>query len=134
MSSVAVPPSGVDFHHHVMPVGLLPDSLVQMWNGKSAWQFPARTPIWSPQRSIEFMDDLGIDTSILSLPNDVESMLPPRIRQGFAREVNTFAKEMGADYPGRFGLFAHVPTPTDLDAALSEMTFALDELHADVWS
>lgn len=131
MNPLCAPLPRVDFHHHVMPVGLLPDSFAEMWTGKSAWRFPAGTPIWSPQRSIEFMDDIGIDTAILSLPNDVESMLPPRIRQGFAREVNTFAKQMAEEFPGRFGFFAHLPTPTDLDAALSEMTFAFDELGAD---
>jgi predicted TIM-barrel fold metal-dependent hydrolase len=35
------------------------------------------------------------------------------------------------DHPGRFGLFAHLPTPTDIDAALEELTYAFDVLGAD---
>ncbi|MCW2685271.1 MAG: hypothetical protein JWR37_161, partial [Mycobacterium sp.] len=35
------------------------------------------------------------------------------------------------DYPDRFRFFAHLPTPTDVDAALDELTYALDELDAD---
>jgi 6-methylsalicylate decarboxylase len=77
------------------------------------------------------MDALGIQTAILSLPNDLESYMPAAARLGFAREVNTFARQVVQDHPGRFGFFAHLPTPTDVDAALAEVAYALDELGAD---
>src|SRR5260370_21800089 len=77
------------------------------------------------------MNGLGIQTAVLSLPNDVESGLPARERRAFARQVNTIARQTVEDHPGRFGFFAHLPTPTHVDAALEELTYALDELKAD---
>jgi predicted TIM-barrel fold metal-dependent hydrolase len=77
------------------------------------------------------MDGLGIQTAVLSLPSDLEHNLPAKDRRAFAREVNTVARHTVNDHPGRFGFFAHLPTPTDVDAALDEITYALDELDAD---
>jgi predicted TIM-barrel fold metal-dependent hydrolase len=68
---------------------------------------------------------------VLSLPNDLEHGLPAQQRQTFARGINTVARQAVEDHPGRFGFFAHLPTPTDVDAALNELTYALDELDAD---
>jgi hypothetical protein len=64
------------------------------------------------------MDGLGIQLAVLSLPNDVESILPAAQRRAFARQINTTARQAVDDHPGRFGFFAHLPTPTDVDAAL----------------
>ncbi|MFI5776880.1 amidohydrolase family protein [Nocardia sp. NPDC051570] len=77
------------------------------------------------------MDGLGIATAILSLPNDLEHNLPATQRRTFARTVNSLGHQAVEDHPGRFGFFAHLPTPTDIDAALEELTYALDTLHAD---
>jgi predicted TIM-barrel fold metal-dependent hydrolase len=65
------------------------------------------------------------------MPNDMESALPAAQRRAFARQINTIARQAVDDHPGRFGFFAHLPTPTDVDAALEELTYALDELNAD---
>lgn len=86
---------------------------------------------WTPQVSVDFMDELRIDTAILSLPNDVDSRLPEDKRGYFAREINTLTRQTVDAYPGRFGMFAHLPTPTDTDAALQELAYALDVLGAD---
>jgi predicted TIM-barrel fold metal-dependent hydrolase len=47
-----------------------------------------------------------------------------------ARTCNEFQARMALDYPSRFGSFALVPLP-DVDAALEEITYALDVLHLD---
>lgn len=77
------------------------------------------------------MDNLGIQTAILSLPNDPERPLPTSDRRRFARAINTAARQAVDDHPGRFGFFAHLPKPTDVDAALDELVYAMDELSAD---
>ncbi|WP_328609310.1 amidohydrolase [Amycolatopsis sp. NBC_00345] len=123
-------PGRVDFHHHLFPGGeraeLLQRSLLD-----TGWKFPEGAPRWSPATSVAFMDGLGIDTAILSLPNDLEHVLPVAERREYAREVNLTARQAVEDHPGRFGFFAHLPAPTDVDGALDEMAYALDELGAD---
>ncbi|HEX3786658.1 MAG TPA: amidohydrolase family protein [Pseudonocardiaceae bacterium] len=126
-------PTRVDFHHHLFPGGELGDSLLSTLAADTGWRFPtggARTR-WTPQTSLAFMDNLGIRTAVLSLPNDLEHNLAADRRRTFAREINTTARQIVADHPDRFGFFAHLPTPTDIDAALDELAYALDELGAD---
>jgi predicted TIM-barrel fold metal-dependent hydrolase len=47
-----------------------------------------------------------------------------------ARSLNEFAAECVTRWPTRFGFFAVLPLP-DVDAALAEIDYALDTLHAD---
>ncbi|KQU53359.1 hypothetical protein ASG84_24555 [Rhodococcus sp. Leaf278] len=124
----ATTPGRIDFHHHFMPSSMLTSGL---FGDTSGWKFKEDESAWSPQVSVDFMDRLQIDTAILSVPNDIESRLPENKRHHFAREVNTLSRQAADDHPGRFGLFAHLPTPTDTDAALEELTYAFDVLGAD---
>lgn len=124
-------PARVDFHHHVFPSGELARSVQSGLIAHSGWRFPEGGPGWTAESSLAFMDGLGIQTAVLSLPNDLEHHLPAKDRRTFAREINTIARQAVDDHPGRFGFFAHLPTPTDVDGALDELTHALDELDAD---
>ena len=121
----------VDFHHHIFPSGELAESLQSSLVADSGWSFPGGGPLWTAKKSLAFMDGLGIQTAVLSLPNDLEHGLPAKQRRTFARGINTIARQAVEDHPGRFGFFAHLPTPTDVDAALDELTYALDHLDAD---
>jgi 6-methylsalicylate decarboxylase len=121
----------VDFHHHIFPSGELAESLQSSLVADSGWSFPGGGPLWTAKKSLAFMDGLGIQTAVLSLPNDLEHGLPAKQRRTFARGINTVARQAVEDHPGRFGFFAHLPTPTDVDAALDELTYALDHLDAD---
>ena len=47
-----------------------------------------------------------------------------------ARSVNEYAAQLVTRHPERFGSFATLPLP-DVEAALDELTYALDTLHAD---
>ncbi|MGV0585267.1 amidohydrolase family protein [Mycobacteroides chelonae] len=131
MSSQPPTPSRVDLHHHAFPPQLFSNDVAGALAGGSGWKFAAESPAWSPSASLAFMDALGISTAILSLPNDIEPHLPPATRQRFAREINTYCSQVAEECPGRFGFFAHLPTPTDSDAALEEVAYALDVLGAD---
>jgi predicted TIM-barrel fold metal-dependent hydrolase len=124
-------PARVDFHHHLFPGGELAEFLQRALIAESGWRLPGGAAHWTPEASLAFMDGLGIRTAVLSLPNDLERSLPAKERRAFAREVNTIARQAVEDHPDRFGFFAHVPTPTDVDAALDELTYALDQLGAD---
>jgi 6-methylsalicylate decarboxylase len=124
-------PARVDFHHHLFPAGELAESVRNSLAADNGWRFPTGATHWTPETSLAFMDSLGIQQAVLSLPNDMESALPAAHRRAFARQINTIARQAVDDHPGRFGFFAHLPTPTDVDAALEELTYALDELNAD---
>jgi 6-methylsalicylate decarboxylase len=124
-------PARVDLHHHFFPGGELADFTQRGLIANSGWRFPGGAPHWTPETSLAFMDGLGIQAAVLSLPSDLESDLPAPERRAFAREVNTIARQTVDDHRDRFGFFAHLPTPTDVDAALDELTYALDHLGAD---
>jgi predicted TIM-barrel fold metal-dependent hydrolase len=48
----------------------------------------------------------------------------------FARFLNMTAHQAVIDHPGRFGFFANVPIPSDTEAVLEELAYALDVLGA----
>jgi 6-methylsalicylate decarboxylase len=115
----------VDIHHH-----LIPDfyRAATEHDGQSVGGVvPAD---WSQATALSFMNDAGIDVAIASisapgvhLGDDAEAL-------DLARRCNDFLAEMVRDRPDRFGGFAILPLP-DVDAALGELTRALDELRLD---
>lgn len=110
-----------DLHHHFFPPVAK----------KRYGPFPPLQD-YSPERSIEAMDQAGIETAFLSLPTRLGDD-PVAIRLeaiGFAREVNEYAARAASDYKGRFGFFAFLPLP-DIDASLREIEYAFDTLGAD---
>lgn len=111
----------VDLHHHFFPPVAK----------KRYGPFPPLQG-YSPEKSIDAMDQAGIETAFLSLPTRLGDD-PVAIRQeaiGFAREANEYAARAVSDYKGRFGFFAFLPLP-DIDASLREIEYAFDTLGAD---
>ena len=51
--------------------------------------------------------------------------------RALARRCNEFSAELVKDHPGRFAGFACLPLP-DVDGALLELSYALDELNHDI--
>jgi predicted TIM-barrel fold metal-dependent hydrolase len=78
------------------------------------------------------MNEGGVATAILSMASGGLNL--PRLsideNRRLTRMVNDYAAKARSDHPGRFGFFAHVPLP-DVDGALSEIAYALDQLKAD---
>ncbi len=85
---------------------------------------------WTPQKSIDEMDEGGVQTSILSVGDPGVWFGDNGKARAVARECNDFAAKMMSNYPGRFGLFAVLPLP-DVEGALKELEYAFDTLHAD---
>lgn len=118
-----MPTQKIDTHQHFLPklyvdaVGL--DILnAAMPNGVA--------PTWSVEAALAMMDENGIDEGILSISSG------PTIPDATAllRKCNDYAADLGARHPGRFGSFASLPLP-HIDAALREVSYALDELKVD---
>lgn len=118
-------PAKIDVHAHYLP----PDYRAALVaNGYSKPDgFPV-LPTWSPQAHVAFMDDLRIQTSMLSISSP--GVLFGENTTTWARKVNEAGAQAVRDHPDRFGLFATLPLP-DVDAALDEIAYAFDVLQAD---
>src|SRR6266849_9404407 len=115
----------IDVHHHFIPQFHVDAMSAQ---GRRAGPPP---PKWTPELSLQEMDESGIATSILSIAqpgvwygNNVEES------RRLARQLNELGAKVVKDHPGRFGLFA-VIAPPDVDGSLEEIEYALDTLKAD---
>lgn len=118
-------PQRIDVHHHLFPPPFVANLIERE-------HYLARGVArrWTPQVSLEDMDRGGVATAITSITAPGFALVSPELRARVNRECNDYGARMAADHAGRFGLFASLPLP-DVDAALSEMAYALDELKAD---
>ncbi len=82
-------------HHHNFPsnVGKLYE------HSALGYKLPEENLPWSPEKSLQAMDELGIDIAVLSLPDGWP----------IAGKANQRSAEICKQYPGRFGFFASLP-------------------------
>jgi len=121
MSSIA----RIDTHQHLIPPfyrKLLDD------RGLTAGGWP--TPAWDEQAAIAMMDRESIVTGVLSLSAPGVHLGDDAEGRTLARQVNEYHANLVKSRPDRFGQFACLPLP-DVDGAVAEARYALDELHAD---
>ena len=117
----------IDVHHHIVPPRYL-DQIGTRNIGGPAGRPTA--PNWSPQISLEAMDALGIQTSIVSISAPGFPLKDAKALERLVRESNEFAKQLKTDHPGRFGFFAGMPMPNPR-TSVAEAAYALDVLKAD---
>ena len=114
----------IDFHAHPVPASF------RQWLHTLGIDviaddgFPL--PKWSAQEQLKFMDDAGIDYTVLSLPT-------PHIHHGddalslqAAVEINDELCQISAGHPDRFGWTACLPLPY-VEGSLQEIQRCLDE-------
>jgi len=118
-------PHRIDVHHHISPPSWL-DAV------KKAKHDNPPMVNWSPQKSLDDMDQAGIATAIVSPTTPQVNFLDhdKGAAARIARESNEYAKKLMSDHPGRFGLFAMLPLP-HIDASLEEIAYSFDTLKAD---
>lgn len=117
----------IDIHHHALP----PDYVRAIGSDRiGRLLVSGKTPTWTPQHSIEAMDRNGIEKAITSLSAPSLWLEDLDRTRSLTREFNEFGARIRDDYPRRFGLFASLPLP-DIEGALREIAYALDELKAD---
>jgi 6-methylsalicylate decarboxylase len=115
----------VDIHHH-----MLPDFF---WQATNEADHPAggiAPPPWSRASMLSFLDDAGIDVAVTSISTPGVHTGDDAAARALARRCNELAAEMTRDRPDRLGGFACLPLP-DVDGALAELAYALDELRLD---
>ncbi|MEU6579583.1 amidohydrolase family protein [Nocardia sp. NPDC046763] len=118
-------PARIDTHHHIVPP-LYRDWLLSQ--GETAGGLPV--PTWDVDTDLAFMDSQGIQAAVLSVSTPGTHLGDDTEARTWARKVNDYAAEIVKDRPGRYGFFATLPLP-DVDGALEEAAYALDQLGAD---
>jgi 6-methylsalicylate decarboxylase len=88
-------------------------------------------PEWDVASALATMDRVGIAAALLSVSSPgVDFLDSTAERVALCRAVNDDGAAAVAAHPDRFGFMATLPLP-DVDAALAELSRAVDELDAD---
>ena len=93
-------------------------------------------PKWDAEAQLKWMDEAGIQTSVLTQaapqPKTHPQPLPKGGESGYSviRKCNEAAARLKREHPDRFRFCAALPLP-DVDAAIEEARYALDMLGAD---
>ncbi|KAJ3924090.1 hypothetical protein F5877DRAFT_87169 [Lentinula edodes] len=123
-----MPKGHIDVHHHFFPTELA--KIKEINFAEIGFQSPKENFPWTPEVSLKFMDQTGIDTAILSLPALGSGTVSEKNR-ALARERNMQMARFRDERPTRFGFFATMPFLQDVQGALIEIKYALDVLQAD---
>ena len=86
-------------------------------------------PTWSEDRHLRFMEEAGIDFSVLSAPVPHLYSQKLDLARAAVRQVNESLAELKYKYPDQIGFVGNVPLP-DVEGSLLETAYALDTLHA----
>lgn len=116
-------PGRVDLHAHVIaPVyrQALEDAGRGMIGG-------IPVPEWTPELALGFMDEYGIALQMLSVSDPGVAFLSGAAAAELAQATNEYIADVIAAHPGRFGGLAVLPLD-DIDAAITQATYALDTL------
>jgi len=76
---------------------------------------------WSPDAKLEFMDDSGIDISVLSLANPWLDFLPAQEAARWAVAVNDDFERISAESGGRLFALGTLPSPAGVEACIAEL-------------
>ncbi len=113
----------IDVHHHFTIPKLFALSTAKGVNQPTLKD-------WSPEKSLEEMDQGGVATSIISISDPGVWFGDNADARTLARECNEYGAKVVKDHAGRFGQFAVLPLP-DVDGSLKEVEYAMDTLKMD---
>ncbi|MDL2280909.1 amidohydrolase [Selenomonadales bacterium OttesenSCG-928-I06] len=124
-------PKRIDVHHHYNPQ-IYTDALYKYTAGQGASGRLMPVNKWTMDMTLEIMDELQIDISILSTTDPgVAPIVRANREDGIAvcRKINEEAADLIAK-DSRFGVFATLPFP-DMEAVVAEADYALGTLKLD---
>ena len=98
-------------------------------DAQAAEGFPL--PKWSIDEHLKFMDDAGIDFTILSMatPHIYNGADKEKISCEVAQEINLKFASICRHYPDNFGFVATLPMPS-VESSIDEIKFAMEQLGA----
>lgn len=116
----------IDVHHHLIPpaftAALEKRAIREIAGGP--------IPQWTPERSLQVMDDNGIGAALLSLSAPGVYFGDTKEACNLARACNEFSAGVRDKHSHRFGYFAVLPMPFT-EQSCREAIHALDTLKAD---
>jgi predicted TIM-barrel fold metal-dependent hydrolase/quinol monooxygenase YgiN len=115
-----------DVHSHMIPESYM--EAVKAHGMEMEEGFPI--PAWDAESHLKFMDEAGIQTSVLTMPAPQPFFGDGAESAAICRKYNEEAAALKALHPGRFLFCAALPLP-DVERALEEARYALDVLKAD---
>jgi len=118
-------PTRVDVHTHMVP-----DFYRDWCIDKRLNTDNLKLPIWSMDQTLAFMNETGIQTSILSVSAPGVDFAIGNEANEMARRLNIYSAKVVADMPNRLGFFALLPQQ-NVDATLNEIAYVYDVLKAD---
>ena len=119
----------VDFHAHAILPSYV-EGLKRLGIDAQAEEgFPL--PKWSVDEHLKFMDDAGIDFTVLSMatPHIYNGADKEKISCEVAREINLEFASICRHYPDKFGFVATLPMPS-VEGSIAEIKFAMEQLGA----
>jgi predicted TIM-barrel fold metal-dependent hydrolase len=122
-----MPHDKIDVHAHYIP-DVYRDALVAA--GQAQPDGIPGLPEWNEEMALTGMDTLGVRLAILSISSPGVHFGEAAAAASLARAVNETGARIVRAKPSRFGFFAALPLP-EIDAAVTETRYALDELGAD---
>jgi predicted TIM-barrel fold metal-dependent hydrolase len=117
----------IDTHAHFLPE-FYHQAMIQ--DGHTTPDGMPAIPAWDEQSHVNFMNARGISKSYLSISSPGVHFGDDAAAKKLTRDCNSHAAALSQRHAGKFGSFASLPLP-DVNASLEEITYALDELHAD---
>lgn len=117
----------IDVHAHFLP-DFYRDALVEA--GQTRPDGMPAIPNWSEKEALSMMDKLQIKAAVLSISSPGVHFGNDQTAKALSRRLNEEGTRLRQSHPGRFGLFAVTPLP-NVEMAVEETVFALDELHAE---
>lgn len=110
----------VDVHSHI----ITQDFLKSLSDENRLMDEGFPLPKYDVESHLKWMDEAGVKTSVLTLA------APQPMLAKVVRRTNLEASKIKKEHPDRFLFCAALPLP-DVDAAIKEAIYALDELKAD---
>ena len=109
---------------------MLPDFFFEATNEKANPVGGLKPQPWSPESSLAFMDEAGIDLAVTSISTPGIELQDRLASRELARKCNDFAAALVSKFPTRFGALGSVPMP-NIDDAIEAAIYALDVLKLD---